>query len=124
MPIHCKTRPKESEILLYIQCDGKLEEPDIAHFSEFFKQHLQNDLLIKMFVDMRTVNGANMDCIKALVSFMNDHEDTARDKVLATAILITAPSIEQLVKLLFKFKKPNTPTTVTTDINKACEFLD
>lgn len=124
MPIHCKSRPKETELLLYIKCDGRLVETDINHFGDFFKKHLQEETLIKMFVDMRTVESAKMDCIKSLVSFMNDYEEAACKKVLATAILIKTPAIEKLVKLLFNFKKPSTPTRVTSNIDEACEFLN
>ena len=124
MPIYCKTRSKEPELLLYIKCEGQLLEHDIGHFKDFFKKHLEEPEMIKMFVDMRTVKGAKMECIKSLVTFMNDYEDTASEKVLATSILISTPSIEKLVKLLFNFKKPRTPTRVTSKLEEACEFLN
>jgi len=124
MPIHCKIRSKEPDLLLYINCKGSLIEQDITHFQDFFKKKLEQPQMLKMFVDMRQVDSAKLQCIKKLAKFMNNYQEKAIDKVIATAILIDKPIIENLVKILFNIKKPSTPTKVTSDINEACEFLN
>ena len=124
MPIDCRVRTPAPNLFLYVRCYGDLIISNVKDFEQFFKNHLKNDHAFKMFIDLRSVNGAPMSCIKSLVTFMNECEEESKHKVIATSVLVGRPAIEKLVNILFSFKTPATPTKVTSDIEEACEYLN
>ena len=124
MPLHIKVQEKDECILLFIKGMGIVNIPDIQNFGNSFKEHLQGERQFKMFVDLRELSDAPIKVLKYIANYMTKYETQALEKVLGTAILVKSTAIEHLVNLVFTFKKPATPTLVTSTLNEACEFLN
>lgn len=123
MPLECKARLTE-ELLLFITGRGILTVNDIADFSEFFDAHLCRQDPFKLFLDLRKVEKAHGDTLTALIKHITSFEDRARDKVIATSVVVSSIPIVSLINLLFTIKQPLTPTKVTSNLTEACDFLN
>ena len=123
MPLECKVRTNP-ELLLFVCGYGVLAVEDIDDFKTFFNIHLKNNTPFKVFFDLRQVKTAQTKAIHAMASCMVSFEELAQNKVVATSVLIDSITIENLIKLLFSFRQPSTPTKVTSDLHEACNFLD
>jgi len=124
MPINIRAQEKEAFVLLFIKGIGLVSVSDIETFGKNFAEHLSTPNKFKMFVDLRELSDAPLKVLKYIANFMTTHEEVAITKILGTAILVKHPGIEHLVKLVFTFKKPTTPTCITSTLEEACEFLN
>ena len=124
MPLLCKVKSREPEVLLFIHGEGSIIETDINVFSSFFEKHLFRKDPFKLFIDLRKVENASMNLVQTLAAKMIGYEEHTPGKVLATSILVNSFMIESLVNLLFQLKPPSTPTKITSDINIACDFIN
>ena len=124
MPLDCKIRYKEPELVLFIYGYDDINKKDIERFTAFLYGHLYGNEQFKIFYDLRKVKDAKMKILKNLFSHISDIEELSIDKVLASSILINSIIVEKLLNLIFEFKPPLTPTRITTDITEACDFLN
>jgi len=124
MPINIRAQEKQDFFLLFIKGVGVINVNDIETFGKNFEELLHTCVKCKMFVDLRELSDAPLKVLKYIANFMTTHEELAIKKILGTAILVKHPGIEHLVKLVFTFKKPNTPTCITSTLEEACEFLN
>lgn len=124
MTLDCKIHSKDPELALFIYGHGVLTFEDVQGFDEFFNRFLNGSVPFKVFFDLRKLKSAPMDVIKSLVKHMVSFESRATEKVVATSVLVGSKPIESVLNLLFSFRKPTTPTKVTSTLEEACEFLD
>ena len=124
MPLDCKIRSKEPELVLFIHGYDNITKNDIEKFADFLYEHLSGNEQFKIFYDLRKVKDAKLANLKNLFVHISSFEELSIDKVLASSILINSIIVEKLLNLIFEFKPPVTPTKITTDISVACDFLN
>ena len=124
MPLECRVRSQTPELVLFVYGYDLLSCTDIDTFSAFFNTHLHNDIPFKVFFDLRKIDTASIAVVKSIAKYMIAYEKLAPGKVVASSVLVGGIIVENLIKLLFSFKEPSTPTRVTTNVAEACNFLN
>jgi anti-anti-sigma regulatory factor len=123
MPIDCKTKSKNTELLLFVIGSGNMNIDDIKQFTHFFEKYLHGIIPFKLFIDLRTVESTSSSIIQSLVKKMIKYEKYSKN-VIATSVLINNSIIENLINILFSIRKPTTPTKITSSLTEACDFLN
>ncbi|KKM72858.1 hypothetical protein LCGC14_1416300 [marine sediment metagenome] len=124
MPLECRVRSQTPELVLFVYGRDVLSRQDIDTFSAFFNMHLHGDTPFKVFFDLRRVDTVSLVVVKSIVKSMISYEKLAQGKIIATSVLVGGTIIENLLHLLFSIREPTTPTKVTTNLEKACNFLN
>lgn len=123
MPLKCNIQCSDPELVLLIIGTDTVDINDINLFSTFLLSFLREQIPFKLFFDLRNANGSQFNAIQSLISKMNEFEPLVIGKVIATSVLV-GPMVEGVLNTIFFFKKPLTPTKVTSDINIACNYLN
>jgi hypothetical protein len=123
MPLICKIQSPEPELVLLIIGTDNVDINDINSFSTFLLSFLHGNIPFKLFFDLRNANGSQFNALQSLISKMNEFEPLVVGKIIATSVLV-GPLVEGVLNTIFFFKKPLTPTKITSDINVACNYLN
>lgn len=124
MPLQCKVRSVEPELVLFVVGYGSLQTTHLPEFTDFFHKYLHGEKPFKVLYDLRGVKTAPIGVIKELARYMIKYENIAEEMVIASSVVLDDIKIENAIKLLFSFKEPVTPTKVTRCIEEACDFLN
>jgi hypothetical protein len=108
--------------IIIVSMKGILSATDIDTFAEYLK-NLENDYY-KLLFDLREMDRPAPSIISSIINELNTFEKISNEKILASSIVISNESIESVLNLIFKFKKPTTPTKITSNLTDACTFLN
>ena len=124
MPINCMIYSTEPELVLFVACSGIFNLKDVEKFSAFFEEYLFADQQFKVLYDLRQVENMKLEAISAIVKHMIKYEKWVKNKLLGSSAIVNSAIVENLVNGLFAIRKPTTPFKITSDIQKACDFLN
>ena len=115
----------EPELVLFISCSGVFCLKDVEKFATFFEEYLYGqEEPFKVLYDLRQVENMKLESITAIVKHMIKYEKVVKNKLLASSAIVGSSFVESLVNGLFAIRKPTTPFKITSDIQKACDFLN
>lgn len=123
MPLKCIEHTKDP-LVLFVNGDGELSISDVEQFTLFFNKYLTGSEQFKVLFDLRKLKTAPRPAMAKMAGYIGDFERLAIGKVQASSVIVGNKMIESLLKLLFNFNPPTTPTKITSDISEGCLFLD
>lgn len=124
MPLQCKVRSENPELVLFVVGYGSLKACHLPEFTDFFHKYLHGTEPFKVLYDLRGVKTPPICVVKELATYMMKYENVAAQMVIASSVVLDDIKIENALKLLFSFKEPITPTKITRSIEEACDFLN
>lgn len=129
MPIVCKEKRDEKAdvnepIFLLVSGSGILTITDMDELSSFLDKYLQGESQFKLFINLSNIDNISMELVKYMAQNMNQINSAAQNKALGTAIVVKNKTLAGVVNMIFSISKPSTPTKITTNIEKACDFLN
>lgn len=126
MPINILNKSTQIDQVLFIHIYGygELVKKDVDEFGINISTHMNDGRPLKLFFDTRKLDTIDIKMMPYIVKQLTNSETEAREKILASAILVQNASIENIIKMLFKLREPVIPIHVTSKIDAACNFLN
>lgn len=123
MPFDVEKTDFGSHVLYTLVFHGTLDITDFNNFKKCFNECLQGKSFGAIF-NLKNIDSAPPNLVMAQATYMREYESFARQKLIATAILIDSPTLQNLLKGLFMVKSPIAPNIVTGNIAEGTEFID